>query len=233
MANAYVKIFVIMYFLWSAIYQKTPMQGYTFEQIMWYLVIAEASVISVSTKISADIEREVQSGEVSYYLTRPISYLWFTFTTKIGECLILWITAMLLGGSVMYFLTGTMALSNPWFLITSVIAVVMNVLVNLFIGMLAIWLEDVKAIRWIYAKIVLFAGGTVLPLEVFPLAIQDILKYLPFAYIAYAPARLSVLFSWPEFFRVLLMQLGYLTLLILVLVWVFSKVVKKNSAQGG
>ena len=55
----------------------------------------------------------------------------------------------------------------------------------------AFWLRDARSTWFLYQKLVFLLGGMLLPLEFLPRALADVAKVLPFAAMAYAPARLA------------------------------------------
>jgi len=79
------------------------------------------------------------------------------------------------------------------------------------IGMLSFWTEDNSAFYWIAQKLS-FMMGLFLPLGFLPVVIREIALYLPFSYIAYAPARLLTSFSVEEFWSIVTVQVFYTTL---------------------
>jgi ABC-2 type transport system permease protein len=101
------------------------------------------------------------------------------------------------------------------------------------IGLSAFWVEDTTPIDWIYAKLVFTLGGMFLPLELFPDWLAQIARWLPFASMAYAPARLFVAFEWPMFGSVVLTQVIWLVALGMCLKVIFGKAVTRVVAHGG
>lgn len=49
-----------------------------------------------------------------------------------------------------------------------------------------------------------------MPIELFPKWLQNISRYMPFAYVTYVPARLAVKFSFTSFYKQFSIQLVYL-----------------------
>jgi ABC-2 type transport system permease protein len=60
------------------------------------------------------------------------------------------------------------------------------------IGLCAFWVESTNGITLIYSRLTMFLGGLLLPLEIFPPALQWIVGWLPFAGMIYGPARVFV-----------------------------------------
>jgi viologen exporter family transport system permease protein len=55
----------------------------------------------------------------------------------------------------------------------------------------AFWLQDARSTWFLYQKLVFLLGGMLLPLEFLPTGLADAARALPFASMAYVPARLA------------------------------------------
>jgi ABC-2 type transport system permease protein len=60
------------------------------------------------------------------------------------------------------------------------------------IGLCAFWLESTSGLVLIYSRAVMMFGGMFLPLEIYPAALQPVLRVLPFASMVSAPGRMFV-----------------------------------------
>jgi ABC-2 type transport system permease protein len=76
-------------------------------------------------------------------------------------------------------------------------------------------------------------GGVLLPIELYPASIQPLLKILPFANVAYAPARLFVNPSLTELMLVLARQLLGVALLGAAVYFVYRIAQRRVFINGG
>jgi ABC-2 type transport system permease protein len=109
----------------------------------------------------------------------------------------------------------------------------LNFMCETAIGLLAFWFEDTVPFFWIYQKIMLTVGGTMLPLEFFPVWLAAIARLLPFAAAIYVPARLFVAFSWEGFFGLVALQGVWLALLGIGLALLFDHASRHVQVHGG
>ena len=75
---------------------------------------------------------------------------------------------------------------------------------------IAFWIRDAGSVWFLYMKAVFILGGMIIPLELLPQAVERIAMVLPFAAMAYAPARLAAGFWEPELLLVQVVWIGVL-----------------------
>jgi ABC-2 type transport system permease protein len=59
---------------------------------------------------------------------------------------------------------------------------------TVWIGLLAFWLEDVSPVYWIWQKLLFVLGGLMLPLDLYPEAVQRGAAFTPFPTVLAGPA---------------------------------------------
>jgi ABC-2 type transport system permease protein len=112
-------------------------------------------------------------------------------------------------------------------------AVTLKGSLEILVGLSAFWVEDSQPAEWIYSKLVITIGGLLLPLDLFPDWLAGVARALPFASMAYAPARVFVGFEWPVFAPLLLTQLTWLLLFWGLVSLIFSRASRRLVAHGG
>jgi len=112
-------------------------------------------------------------------------------------------------------------------------AITLKGMFEVLIGLSAFWLEDTMPAEWIFSKLLLTLGGTFLPLDLFPGWLRDLSRELPFASIAYAPARTFVAFDWASFGQLWLGQLVWIVLAWVIVSVVFGRATRRMVAHGG
>lgn len=109
----------------------------------------------------------------------------------------------------------------------------LDFLIYFVIGILAFWIEDISAFNWIYAKMQMVFGGVVLPITLFPDALQKITLYLPFSQLYYGASRLIVDFQFSLLVQFFLTQIAWIFVLFLLTYFLFKKAMKYVSINGG
>jgi ABC-2 type transport system permease protein len=224
--------------LWTTTYtavQQPIISGFSLRDLVWYLVITE--VIALSTpRITQIIDTEVRSGDVAYALARPYSYPLYHLASFWGETLVRLPVNALVGSSVAIIAVGlppVTPLGGLATLLLTVGAVTLKGSLEILVGLTAFWVEDTQPAEWIYSKLVITIGGLFLPLELFPDWLAGIARALPFASMAYAPARIFVGFDWPVFAPLMLTQLTWLLLFWGLVSLIFSRASRRLVAHGG
>ncbi len=231
----YLGIFVA---LWSAVFAMhggAAMSGYGLAEMVWYLAITETVTLSSSRSFAA-IAEAVKSGDLVYTLTRPVSYPFFQVAQSLGDSLPRLALNFLTAALVVLIGTRLWAGSGPGFLAflgMALLALVLDALVAVLIGLAAFWLEEVTPIFWIYQKLLFTVGGLFLPLEFFPDWLRRIAEWLPFRFIASAPARAFVAFDPAEIVSAVLGQLGYIAAIAALLLLVWRSARRRMVLHGG
>ena len=120
----------------------------------------------------------------------------------------------------------------PLALISALLGMCINFFFLMALGLTAFRLEENGAFYLIYQKLV-FMLGMFIPVEFLPGWLQTIARYLPFSYVAWAPARLIVAFSWELFWEVLPVQLLWLGLSTILAMGMYRYGVAGIQAHGG
>jgi ABC-2 type transport system permease protein len=110
---------------------------------------------------------------------------------------------------------------------------VLHFCVTVMIGLSAFVAEDVSAFMWIYQKLAFLFGGMLVPLDFYPGWLQAIAKALPFSSITYGPARLFVTPTAELFVSVLTLQLIWIAILALLLIFAYRRGVAYLTVNGG
>jgi len=229
---------VVFTALWSTAFASagsSTLVGYAREQVLWYLVMTETIVLSTS-RVFLEISESVKAGDIAYTLVRPIHYTAWQVAHSLGNSLPKFYTNLLAGSVVVFVFTGSVAGSLQGllaFAVLGTLALVLDGIIAVLIGLSAFWLEDVSPVFWIYQKLLFTIGGMFLPLEFFPDWLQRVAAWLPFQLIVYSPARAFVDFQPSSFARAVIGQAAYLVIAAFVVHLVWLRAQRRMVVQGG
>lgn len=222
--------------LWGAAYNgKSSIEGLTFTQIIWYLVMGEAIVMG-KPDVAPKISSEVKDGTLAYTLGRPYSYLLYHFCNGIGESLTRFIINLIAGGILTYIMVGSLNVNLYSLLLISltiIFALIIDFCISAIIGLTSFITEDITGFLFIYQKILFIMGGMLIPIDMLPNWLSDIFKALPFNLIVYAPSKLFVDFNISIFYSTILQQLIWIAIFVCILIFSFRKSIKRLSVNGG
>lgn len=186
--------------LWSTAFGvsgRTDLAGYGLAEVVWYLAMTETITLS-SSRVFVEISEAVRAGDLAYTLARPLSYPFYQVANSLGGSLPRFLLNLLTAAAVVGLGMGKLAGSPRGllaFLAMAMLALLLDTLVAVLIGLTAFWIEEVMPAFWIYQKLLFTVGGLFLPLEMFPAWLRQVARWLPFQLVAYAPARAFVDFE--------------------------------------
>ena len=185
-----------VYFLWLAIIPENgDFLGYT-KPLMLTYVLGTSLIASIAlASRSYGIGDEINNGNLSNFLIKPINYFLYWFSKDMGD------KAMNILFSVLELTMLFLLLHPPIFiqtnifiiflaLISSVIALILYFLFNILLGLIGFWSPDVWAPRFIFIILLNFFAGSLFPLDILPKSVFYFLRALPFTYILYFPLKI-------------------------------------------
>lgn len=185
-----------IYFLWLTLIPKTEILfGYSQSLILTYVIgTAVISAIVFSTR-TYEIGDNINSGNLSAMLTKPISYFGYWWSRDIGDKLIN-ISFSIIELLILFLLLkpSLFIQTKPEYLLFTVMAVILAIVLHFFIGailgMIGFWSPEVWAPRFIFFILVQFFSGVLFPLDIFPKTIFTIFQLLPFPYLMFFPLKI-------------------------------------------
>jgi len=224
--------------LWSTAFTVSgqgELAGYALHQVVWYLAMTETITLSGS-RVFMEISQDVKEGNLAYTLARPLSYPLFQLANSLGNSAPRFFLNLATGALVVLIGVGRFAGSLSGlgaFLLLAALALILDALIAVLIGLAAFWIEEVAPIYWIYNKLLFTVGGLFLPLEMFPGWLRNIADWLPFRFIAYAPARAFISGDPAFLLSALAGQVAYLVLFASAVALVWRAAQKRLVVHGG
>lgn len=230
---------VTVYFLWLTVTPKNgEIFGYSQTLILTYVLgAAFIGSIVLSTR-TQEIGENINTGDLSNFLSRPISYFGYWFARDIGDKL--FNISFAVGELVLlYFL-----LKPPIFLQTDAsvlfltgLAILLGVFIYFFVGcllgMIGFWSPDVWGPRFLLFIFIGFFSGGMFPLDIFPEWLQTVFLFSPFTYLQFFPMKLYLGSFSPEQIMIGFMIASVWTLILFRLTYfVWLRGLKLYSSQG-
>jgi ABC-2 type transport system permease protein len=230
----YVVVATVLSSLWRAAAESGggTVAGYTGAALTWYIVVSEAATVSLNVRLIEIIGEDIASGAVASELLRPASVLGVRMASAIGNALPRLGVCVATGVVLSAVTVGAppsaagIALALP----ALVLGVACNLAAQHAFAAAAFWIRDARSTWFLYQKFVFILGGMLLPLEVLPDWLHRIAVVLPFASMAYAPARLASGHVEPV---LLLAQVGWLAVLSLAALAAFTAGERRLQVVGG
>ncbi len=222
--------------LWRAIYQEGSVHGYSYTQLVWYLIMTEFVGSACGTNIFRTMNEDVKSGSIAYLLGRPAHYVFYQLANALGQMLLSIVSfgslAAVLGLLFVGPLPGFRLAAVPPVLLSVLLAILMNFFIMMLIGLSSFIMEDNAALFLIYQKLN-FMLGLFLPGEFLPAWLQPVVKNLPFSYIFWAPSKLFVDYSPGLFWELVPRQVLWVALGVGATLLGYRAVTRKLQLKGG
>lgn len=218
--------------LWDYILQGKQVAGYTREELIWYIIIAEFITYS-SFKIYKKISEMVKNGTIANMLIRPVDFINYT----IFESMSVYIKAgvnMIFGIIFGIILVGPIKISGMGLILTFVsciIGIFIGILLQVFVGLISFFSEENNSFWLIVQKLSFFLVFT--PIEFYPEIVQRIFRLLPTTYLIYAPARIFTKFEFYSSLKLLIFEILSGVFLYLIIRIMYRIGVKKINVNGG
>ncbi len=242
--SSIISFFILIYIflqLWQYIYGEngsgTPINGYTLNMMIWYLVMAEIITCTVSSrKVTKAFGNDIKSGKIAYQLNKPYNYYWYQIASNLGQ--VIWKLIFLLPAGLIigYVLLGEF----PNLTIFNIVPIAISLLLSLalliilygFIGMFTFWIEEATPFTWIVSKFQMLLG-LFFPPEFFPTWVQPIINYSPVYATMSGPSKLFVDFEWWLYLNVSISQISWIIIFIGASMLLYKLGTKKVNINGG
>jgi len=193
--------FLTIYFFWCAVFLQATGEvfGWREGQILTYIFgVALVRSIVLSSR-TIDVGGEINQGNLTNYLLKPLNFLVYWFSRDIADKLlnifftIFELTLFFIIVKPLFFWQ-----TNPTFLMTTVLAVILSIIlyfyINFFLGMIAFWTPESWSGFWgprfIFSIILEFFAGAIFPLDILPAPLFNLIKLTPFPYLIYFPLKI-------------------------------------------
>jgi len=227
----------IFFQLWKVTFAASgvdAISGLTLHDTMWYLMLAETIELG-RPRLTTAIAEQVKDGSVAYLLNKPYNFILYQLSSGLGESIFRMIANALLGGATVWLLVGPPPplVNWPIALIAVLGAWLLHFCVMALIGLAAFVTEEVAPFLWIYQKMVFVLGGMLIPIDFYPVWLQNIARSLPFAYMTYGPARLFVKPDMEIFLSIMNGQIIWLVILGAIVAVAYAQGTKQLAINGG
>jgi len=218
--------FLGIYWFWQAVFShNSVIAAYRQPAMYAYLVVALVLRHVVFSNVSYSACVEIANGNLNNFLVKPLNYLgyWFArdWADKALNLLLFTFEALLL----IWLLNLPLKLPTDFihglmFIGLALMASLMYFFFSFLTSAFSFWYpeHDGWPLRFLMLMLLEFLAGTAFPLDIFPPALIQLFKLLPFYYFVYYPAQFYLGRADPGEF---LLMAGWLVLLIILrkIVW--------------
>lgn len=233
-----------MYILLYHAFRRTDPSAYpmTEDQTATYIWLQQAFLaMFASWSMENDLIAQIKDGTVAYELCRPMSLypMWFAkcMASRLSRALLRFLPILLITG----FLPDGYRMVLPpsplhflAFFVSLVLAFLLMVALLMPAHIAVFFLLNESGIRSIFANLVDFCSGSLVPLPLLPAGLQTVLSYTPFLYLQNTPYLIySGYVPLSAAPRYILIQCIWLCILVPLGAWMMKKGLSRVVIQGG
>ncbi len=232
-----VEVLVIV-LMWTAIYASgmSTIKGFTMEEMITYVLVGNLCALTVRNFLTGYVSRDIETGRLSIYLTRPISYIKYIFVNELGRILLSTVVSVASQFVIILFFLDKVVFNTDIrylgvMVVMIFLAFVMELLISFSIGMIAFWTDEVDGVYTTIDRIKRFFAGGYFPLSLLPASLATVSSYLPFAYSFFVPAQLYLKkIDLAQGIKGLGVQVVWIVVLSFLLLFIWKRGLKKYEA---
>lgn len=228
-----------VYFLWYSLLPKGQViLGYSQHIMLTYIIVSYLISALIFSTRTGEIGEIINNGDLSMYLLKPFSYFGYWAAKEIGD------KAMNVLFSIIEITLIFLILKPPFFIQENIIYLVIFLLsiifalflffwINILLGLIGFWSQEVWAPRFIFYTLITFFAGVWFPLDILPKPLFSLIKLLPFTYVLYFPSKIYLgQLSFYEIINGFIIIGIWAILLTLITKYVWQKGLRSYGAYG-
>jgi ABC-2 type transport system permease protein len=186
----------VYYFIWKALYAADPhfAAGFGFEEMVTYVAVGWVIRSVYFNNIDQNMATDVLEGNIANNMLKPVSVQTVYVGQALGEAFFRLILLTAPAGIVVTLIFPVQGPASPGafglFLASLAASVVLTGALNFIVGCTAVRLKSILGLLRAKFYVQELLSGLLIPMTMFPPALQAVLVYLPFQHIAYTPLRI-------------------------------------------
>lgn len=189
---------VIQTFLWNYLYGNSDaaaMTGYSYSQIMVYTLLASMVSHLVYTGFEYQVNEDIKNGGLNKYLVKPVNYRSYQFFSFLGEKAPQLLILLAVAAALLIFSVAVLGLMLSFprvlaFLVSLILALVLNFFIFYCVALISFWLTDVNLLFGTVSVVLVVVSGGVFPMDIFGERIAFAVNLLPFGYTTQFPVNI-------------------------------------------
>ena len=232
---------IVVFILWGAAYGTSgQIGGYSFAQTLTYFVVIFVLQFFIGAfNEDYQISEDIRNGLINQFLLKPINYFSYRLSVFAAARVVSGVFGLFALLLAVPFFHGYLAFPHEaWRIGLALPAMVLTAIIQFSIaycfGLLAFWFMDIQGFVILSMAIETLLGGQVVPLDLLPPAVFNVVRFLPFFYQAYFPAAILTGRKGLDFaVQGLAIQAAWAIILVSLAQFVWSRGLRHHTAAGG
>ena len=178
----------------SVLAHRTQVAGYNVSQIITYMCLTEALMMTAGAIGNWELMDSVMSGQVAMDLARPWDFFFYWLSRSMGRAAYF---ALFRGGPLFLLSWAVFRIQLPadgltaaLFLISLWLAMLVSSALGFLTNFTAMWTTDARGVASMVTTVMWFFSGMLLPPEFLPHWLRTLVWWLPFQAQLYAPTTI-------------------------------------------
>lgn len=187
------------YLLWGTIFQgKSVIGQFTFHGMLSYYIISSfLSQLEMSGGVSSEIHDHIRQGSFSKFMVIPVNIEAYFVFMEIGVVGFYFFFDLIAVVMWKYIFRIQFQFTHDLGILACAAAMILlglffMVQLNYLLGIMTLKYQGIGTFLMIKNNLMELVTGTIVPLALFPDAIVEVMKYLPFYYVTYLPSMLLI-----------------------------------------
>ncbi len=226
---------IISWYFWKYANLENVGRGFTLNSIVLYFLIVNilSIIYSPAMYVCYESMELINSGNIITWMTRPIDIRLLKLFEKLGNFFVISIVPIALYIGLAIF-TKSITLYVAFLgIVSTFFGFTILFFVQLIIGFLSFWFNQVLTFRDMIFDIMWMLGGIVLPIDFFPEILRNISLWSPLSYSYYIPAKIMAgIMPAENILKYLILQIVWILGLYMLSGLIYKKG-KNKTVQGG
>ncbi|MBI1357509.1 MAG: hypothetical protein GC160_24475 [Acidobacteria bacterium] len=230
----------VYYFIWKALYAADAnfAQGFDFAEMVTYVAVGWVIRSVYFNNIDANIATDVQSGNIILTMLKPTTVLARYLGQSLGEAAFRLVLLTAPTAVIVALIFPLQAPASPLhaaaFLASLAGSVVLSGALNFIVGAFALEMKSILGLLRAKFYVQELLSGLLLPMTMFPPALQSVLAWLPFEHVAYTPLRIYLgKLNGAELWTALAAEWAWAAALLWAGSWFWGWMARETTIQGG
>jgi ABC-2 type transport system permease protein len=232
---------LVVFILWGAAYAANPtIGGYSFSQTLTYFAVIFVLQFFVGAfNEDYQISEDIRNGLINQFLLKPINYFAYRLSVFAAARVVSGAFGILALAVALPFFRRYIELPHDgWRIALGVPALLLTGIIQFSIaycfGLLAFWFLEIQGFVILSMSVEVLLGGQLVPLDLLPPAVFNLVRFTPFFYQAYFPAAILTGRKGLDFaLQGLVIQAVWAIILVGLAEAVWRRGLKHHTAAGG
>jgi len=229
---------LVMLLLWTAVAREAPVGRFGEAEFVAYFLATLIVRMLTGSWVVWELNFEIRQGTIGMKLLRPIHPLLVYATDNLAALPLRALVSLPVAAIALWWVGHGQLASDPMLWIVAPIAIAgawaMTFCATSFIGTLGFFWDSSMSLFQLWLGFFFVFSGYIVPLELLPAWLYDVVRWLPFRYLLSFPVEAMLgLVDRDEALVALAIQWAYVAAFLALALWTWKRGLARYSAFGG